>query len=86
MGMTCAWKKSFVMEQTPATEESLGRAPALLADRHRVPGQDADHTRKHLEFTPLVVIIQSESSSSAPDYESRCPGRLTELLIASLLM
>lgn len=33
----------------------------------RVPGLDADHTRKHLEPSPLAAIIQSESSISVPD-------------------
>ena len=81
-----AQKKGFVKEQMPAAEESLGRTPALLVEGHRVPGLDADHTRKHLEPSPLAAIIQSESSSSAPDCDSRCPGRLPEPLTASLVL
>lgn len=66
-----------MMHQAPAAEESLGRTPALLAEGRRVSGQDADHTRKHLESSPLAAIIQPENSSSAHDCDFiRCPGRL----------
>lgn len=64
------------MEQTPAARETLGRMPALLAEEHRVPGQDADRTRKHLVPSPLAGTIQSESGSSAPVCDSRCPRKV----------
>lgn len=87
MGTTFAYKKGFGIKQTPgSSEEALGRTPALLAEAHGVPGQDADSTRKHLELSSLAAIVQSESSSSAPDCNSRCPGRLPELLITSLVL
>lgn len=64
MGTNCASMKEFVMDQAPVTEESLGRTPALLPEGYRVSRQDADHTRKHLEPSPLGC---------------RCPARKTQL-------
>lgn len=82
MGMTCAYKKGLVLELTLASsEETLGRTPALLTEGHRVPRQDADHTRECLELSSLA-----ESSSSAPDSDSRFPERLPDFFIASLVL
>lgn len=77
MGTNCASMKEFVMDQAPVTEESLGRTPALLPEGYRVSRQDADHTRKHLEPSPLAAIAQPERNNSAQDSDfSRCSGRL----------
>lgn len=67
-----------------SSEETPGRTPAWFAEAHRDPRQDADHTRKHLEPSSLAVIVQTESSS-APMI-SDAPGKLPELLIASLVL
>lgn len=49
-------------DQALATEESLGRTPALLTVGHRISGQDTDHTRKHLKPSLLAAIALSNSA------------------------